>query len=143
MPATEAVTEAMIGHGSKIEVETAAASGFWFELGEVKGAQKPNPQVAQINATHMGSPDGAEEQVPGLKNYGEMPIPINWVPGNPTDDFVEAWNDKRQMRVTTPNGITYTFPAFKLGYSGSMPVGELMEGEVTVKVAGAVVRAKP
>lgn len=144
MPATEAATQAMIGHGTKVEIETAAGGGVYFELGELKGAQKPNPQVAQVNATHMGSPDAAEEFVRGLTNYGEIPLPMNFVPGNATDDFVEAWreggNENRSVKITTPNGKVYTFPGFILGYSGSMPVGELMEAELNLKVAGAVTR---
>lgn len=145
MAATEAPTEAMIGHGTKVEIETAAGSGVWFELGELKGAEKPTAEADEVEATHMGSPGRAKEFISGLTDFGETPLPMNWVPGNPTDEFIESWreggNENRSIRLTTPNNKVYTWPGFVKTYSGSIPVGELMEGELTVRNAGAVVRS--
>lgn len=147
MPATEAPTEAMIGHGTKVLIETAAGAGLAtaFELGELKGAEKPNPTTEKVRATHMGSPGRTHEYVAGMTDYPSIPLPMNWVPGNPTDEFIEGWreggNENRQVWLVTPNEKTYSFPANIESYSGSIPVDALMEGELGLTVAGAVVRS--
>lgn len=145
MPATEVATQAMIGHGTKIEIETVAGTGSYTELAEIRAANKPNAQVDQNEATTMGSPDGVKEFIAGLTDFGEIAMTMNWVPGATTDDFLEDWreggNERRSVRITTPNNKVYTFLAFILGYSASIPVGEIMEAELTLKVAGAVTRS--
>lgn len=145
MPATEVASAALIGSTTKIEVETTAGTGIFTELGEVRGAEKPNAQYDEIEITHMGSPDGAKEYLSGLVDYGEITLSMNWVPGAATDLFLETWreggNERRSCKITTPNNKVYTFPAFIKGYTGSIPVGEVMEADLVLRVAGAVVRS--
>ena len=145
MPATEVASAGMIGVTTKIEIETVAGTLVYTELGEVKSANKPNAQVDQVEVTHMGSPDQVKEFISGLSDGGEITIGMNWVPGATTDTFIEEWreggNERRSVKITTPNSKVYTFPAFILGYSASIPVGEVMEAELNLKVAGAVVRS--
>lgn len=145
MPATEVATQAMIGHGTKIEIETVAGTGSYTELAEIRSANKPNAQVDQNEGTTMSSPAGVKEFISGLTDFGEITMAMNWVPGAPTDEFIEDWreggNERRLVRITTPNNKVYTFLAFILGYSASIPVGEIMEAELTLKVAGSVTRS--
>lgn len=145
MPATEVASAAMIGSTTKIEVETVAGTAIFTELGEVKNAEKPNAAYDEAEVTHMGSPDGAKEFISGLVDYGEAPITMNWVPGGATDEFIESWreggNERRTVKITTPNNKVYSFLAFVKGYSGSIPVGDVMEAELTLRVAGAVTRS--
>lgn len=145
MPATEVASEGMIGSTTKVEIETVAGTGSYTELGEVKNANKPDAQYEQLEVTHFGSPDGAREFISGLVDYGEIAMTMNWVPGGTADDFIEDWreggNERRSVRITTPNNKVYTFLGFVLSYSASIPVGEVMEAELSLKVAGAVVRS--
>ena len=145
MPATEVASAGMIGVTTKIEIETTAGTAIYTEIGEVKSASKPNAQVDQVEVTHMGSPDQVKEYIAGLTDFGEVSLTMNWVPGAATDLFIETWreggNERRSVRITTPNNKTYTFLGFILGYTGSIPVGDLMEAELNLKVAGAVTRA--
>jgi len=144
MPATQVASAALIGFDTKIEVETVAGTLVYTEMGEVRSANKPNAQVDQVEVTHMGSPNRTKEFISGLTDGQDITIGMNWVPGNATDLFLEAWrsggNERRSVRITTPNNKTYTFPAFMLGYSGTIPLAEAMEAELSLKVAGAVVR---
>ena len=146
MPATEVASAGLIGYGTKIEIETVAGTLVYTELGEVKNANKPNATTAQVEVTHMGSPSRTQEFIAGLTDGGEIAMGMNWVPGAATDAFIEAWraggNERRSVRITSPapGNKTYTFPGFILSYSASMQFGDVMEAELSLKVAGAVVR---
>lgn len=144
-PSTKVASAAMIGYGAKLEIETTAGTGSYTEMLEVKSLAKPDAQVDQVDITTMSSPDTTKEFIAGLTDRGEISITMNWVPGGATDLFVETWreggNERRSVRITTPNSKIYTFNAFILGYTGSIPVGEAMEAELTLKVAGAVTRS--
>ena len=144
-PSTKVASAAMIGWGTKLEVETVAGTLTYTELAEIKNANKPSAAVDQVEITTMGSPDQTKEFIAGLTDRGEISMTMNWVPGAPTDDFIEDWreggNERRYVKITTPNNKIYTLQGFILDYTGSIPVGEAMEAELTLKVAGSVVRS--
>lgn len=132
-------TEADIGYGGKVEVETS--TGVWFELAEVTNVTPPNESVDVIEATHMQSPGRTKEFIQGMIDPGDFSCELNWVPGGATDDYVIAWRvsgETRSVRITTPNDTTYTFPAFVTGWSPQMPNNDKMAATLTCKVAGAM-----
>lgn len=140
-----AASVAKIAYGSKLEVENAPGSGVYTEIAEIKSVSKPNVQVADVDVTHMSSPGLAEEQIPGLTNFGEISFDLNWVPGSATDQFLEAWRVSgltRSARVTYPGNVKDTFPAYIKGYeAGASAPGEALSGTLTLKVAGLPVRS--
>ncbi len=132
-------TEAAIGYGTTIEVETAAGSDTFTELGEITSVTPPEDTVDQIDVTHMGSPGRRREYISGLIDGGEGSFDLNWVPGAATHDFIVAWQaagDTRDLRITYPNNARETFPAFPTGFSRTAPVDDKMTGTLTVKQAG-------
>jgi hypothetical protein len=144
-PSTKVASAAMIGYGTKIEIETVAGTLVYTELAEVKAANKPSATTDQVEITTMSSPDTTKEFISGLADRGEIALTMNWVPGGTTDLFFETWreggNERRYVKITTPNSKIYTFQAFILDYTGSIPVGDAMEAEVSLKVAGSVTRS--
>lgn len=75
---------------------TGAKSEFWFNDGtslyqgrQVKSFGLPNPEVEQLESTHLGS--DAKEFVPGDIDYGEFEVKFNFRPGSDTDTKLEAW----------------------------------------------------
>lgn len=144
-PSTKTASAAMIGYGTKIEIENVAGGGVYTEIGEVTNANKPNIQVDQVEVTTMQSPDQTKEYIAGLADRGEVTLSMNWVPGSASDTFIETWreggNERRSVKITTPNNKIYTFNAFILSYSGEIPNGEVMKAELGLKVAGSVTRS--
>lgn len=133
-----AASEGGIGFGSTVEVETS--TGVWFELGEVGDIPFPDESVDEVDLTHQKSPGGAYEEGPGLVKYGEMQLPLNWVPGNPTETYILTWRGLRQrrnVRITAPNGKAYMGLMFPKALSRVLPVKEKMAATVTLKAAGA------
>lgn len=132
-------TQADIGYGSKVEVETT--TGVWFEIGEVTSVTPPNESVDVIDVTHYGSPNRYREFIQGLIDPGDMSCETNWVAGGTTDNYIIDWRtsgETRRMRITTPNDTTYTFPTFVTGWTPQMPVDGKMAATLTCKVAGAI-----
>ena len=132
-------TEADIGYGATVEVETS--TDVWFELGEVTNITPPSESVDVIDVTHMQSPNRYREFIQGLIDGGEASMDLNWVAGAATDDYVFAWRasgETRDMRITTNNNTTYTFPSFVTGWQPQIPVDGMMAATLTAKAAGAI-----
>ena len=134
-------TEADIGYGGTVEVQTTTSPDAWFELGEVTNITPPNESVDVIDVTHMASPNRTREFIQGLIDPGNFSCEVNWVAGAATDDYVIAWRvagETRNVRITTNNNTTYTFPAFVSGWQPQMPVDGKMAATLECKVAGAI-----
>jgi hypothetical protein len=137
-----AESEAMIGYLSKIEVEDAAGSGVWVELGEVTDITPPSDSVDVIDVTHMSSPDSTREFIAGLTDPGEVSIDMNWVPGSITDEFIRDWRssrERRSTRITFPNDVTWLFSAFVTGHTPAVPNEDKLTSTLTAKVTSSTV----
>lgn len=139
-----AASETEVAYECTLEVETFAGSGVYFELAEIKTVMKPNPQVEQVDVTHMKSPGRAREKKAGMIDYGTVTYGINWVPNGDTDDFIENWIDSGETRSTrltvNPFGATRTYPSHPVGYPAEAEVGQPYEATIELSVDGAVVR---
>lgn len=140
-----AASVAKIAYGAKLEVETAPGSAIFTEILEIKSVNKPDPSVDDVEVTHMSSPNLTKEYIPGLSDFGDISFDINWVPGSSTDQFLETWRASglvRSVRVTYPGNVKDTFPGYMKGYSaGAGSAGDVLAGQLTIKVAGAIVRS--
>lgn len=134
---------AKIGHGSELWI--ANDTNVLTKVAELTSVGLPNPQVAEVEATHFESPDRSREYIPGLKDNGEIAFGINWLPGSVTDELINsALNDDqaRDMEVRVPGtGDTkqvFAFAGIVRGYEKAIPIDDRMTATVTVRVSGAV-----
>lgn len=140
-----AASQAGIGYGTFLAVETSLGSGVWTDIAEVSSVTAPNAAADQVERTHMQSPNRTKEFAQGLIDPGDAAFKLNHIPGDSVDNFIVAWKaagDVRGVRITYPNAHTQTFPAFVKGYAPDAfnPSG-LLSATLTLKVAGAVVEA--
>ena len=136
------MTDAITGYGSSFEVHDGASPGAWFEFAEVKTIGLPNEAQERLDATHLQSPGRTREFIAGFIDPGEQTITMNWVPGSATDEFIIDWRasgETRDVRVTSANGVTFTYPAFPTGYETPIEEG-VQVATLNLAVAGAVVR---
>lgn len=134
-------TQAMIGKGTKYEVETYAGSGVFFKVGEVKGITPPAASVGDAEATNMDS--DAEEFVPAFTNYGTSQLVLNWIPGGTSDEFIEQWREsgeRRLSKITFKNGAWRLFRNYVQEYSGEIPLKDVMTATLNTKITSTVTR---
>ena len=142
-------TEANIGYGSHFEIESLDSPGDYVPLGEIRNISAPSSQVDMIDATHMSSPGGRREFVPGLIDPGECSFEMNYVPGSTSDQLLlgilalPPAERARSCRITYPNGYNDTFIGVLQTYERTIPTGELMSANVSFKVSGDVTLNEP
>lgn len=134
-------TEAMIGYGSKFLLEDDSSPPELVELAEVVNITPPNMQTAQVDATHMQSPNRMMEFIAGLTDPGSASFVMNFVPSSDSDARILAWRAsglRKQCQIIFPNAVTWTFNANCEGYQPEAAVADVMRATVTVKVTGSV-----
>jgi hypothetical protein len=136
------MSDALLAYDIRYSIDDGA--GTFEELAEVFNVGFPNIQTEEVDVTHYQSPDRVREFIQGLADGGEIPIEINWVPGSDTDVTIRTLRSSgavRSHRITTPNGVTWTFPGFIKGFEPSGNLGGKLAATVTVRVSGAPVYA--
>lgn len=131
-------TEAMTGLGTTLAVNPG---GGLQDVAEVFNISPPEETRPTYDATHYNST--AAEFILGLPDYGECVFDMNFIPGSPSEDMLLGLDPKQSypMRVTWPNGATWSFNGVRRGYAPAAPLDNRMTARVTFKVSGSVVRA--
>lgn len=138
-------TGARIGIGASVWLDSAA--NVLTELGEPISITLPNPQVADVEATHFQSPDRHREYIAGLIEDGEVTFGFNYIPGGVVDTLVTAAiNDGvvRDMEVIIPNGAAgykFAFDVIVKGWEKTVPIDDRMTATLTARVTGSVVQS--
>lgn len=139
------MTEALIGYGTEFWLDNA--SGVLTQLDEVLAVTPPNPQVTDVEATHMLSANRRREYISGLIEDGEGTFEFNYVAGGATDLLVQAAiNDgvARSYKIVIPDGATgweITGDCIAKGWERNIPIDDRMTATLTVRFTGASVEA--
>jgi hypothetical protein len=114
----------------------------YIALAEVVDTTPPNVTRDEIDATHHGSPGGYKEYIPGLREGGEVPVTLNFIP-SATDSLLAAFNSNTvdSWRITLSNGVTCTFAGFVKSHSPATPRDDKMTLDAVIKVSGQPVWA--
>jgi hypothetical protein len=129
-----------IGLGSQFWLDNA--SGTLTQLDELLSVTPPNPQVDDVEATHMGST--AREFIAGLTDFGEGEFEFNFIPKNATDVLIRAAIvDKvgRSFKIVLPiaGGTTQeiTGECIVKGWVPTDPIDDRMTATLTVRYTGS------
>lgn len=139
------MTSAKIGYGSQFWLDNDAA--VLTKLGEITGVTLPNPQVEDVEATHMESPDRRREYIAGLIEDGEGTFEMNLVPGSATDTLIRTALSDGETRgykvvLPTPTGTwEVTGDCIVKGYERAVPIDDRMTATLTVRFTGASTEA--
>jgi predicted secreted protein len=143
-------SQAMIGYGSRFQIYSGllgSPAADWTDLGEVYNITAPSSTVDMVDVTHMQSPGGRREFVPGLIDPGECSFEMNFIPGSDGDLILLAILDQepservRNCRIVFPNDVMWTFQANLMTYEPSAPTDDKMTANVSFKVTGLVTRS--
>src|SRR5262245_7736439 len=124
-----AASQALLGYGSVIEIQNETSPDVFVALAEVISITPPSADVDQVDVTHMSSPNRFREFIDGLIDGGEFSFDINFIPGNTDDDRMlellalpVGVDHSRNIRISYPNGVTWTFRGVLTGYEPDVPV---------------------
>jgi len=140
-------TEAQIGLGTEFWLDDNAATPVLTKLGEIISVTPPNPQTAEVEATHMGSPNRRREYIAGLIEDGEGTFEMNYVPGSATDVLIrgaQASGLSKGYKIVIPDGTgTWEIEGECIvrGYERSIPIDDRMTATLTVRFTGASTEA--
>lgn len=139
------MTDARIGYGTEFWLDNA--SGTLTQLDEVLSVTPPNPQTAEVEATHMLSPNRRREYVAGLIEDGEGKFEFNYVPGGATDLLIQAAISDgvaRSYKIVLPDGSSgweITGECIVKGWERTTPIADIMKATLTVRFTGASTEA--
>lgn len=140
-------TEAQIGLGTEFWMDDNAATPVLTKLGEIISVTPPNPQTAEVEATHMGSPNRRREYIAGLIEDGEGTFEMNYVPGSVTDALIrgaQASGATKGYKIVIPDGAAtweITGSCIVRGYERNIPIDDRMTATLTVRFTGATTEA--
>jgi hypothetical protein len=134
-----AATQAKIGYGSQLLIASPDAPTTYVALAEITNITPPPMTRDLPEATHMESPGGWKEYVPGLKDGGEISVDMNFIPGSAaTLRLLEMQTESEAspVKIKFPGGEEWGFTAFCTGFTPEVPVGDVMTATATFKVTG-------
>jgi hypothetical protein len=133
-------TNVGIGLGTEFWLDNA--SNVLTQLDEVLSVTPPNPQIDDVEATHMAST--AREFIAGLIDYGEGQFEFNYVPNNATDVLIRAAvadGNTRSYKVVLPiaDGTTQeiTGECIVKGWVRNVPIDDRMTATLSIRFSGS------
>lgn len=137
------VDEAMSSQGAYIETSDDGSPAQWTELAHVTNIGGPRETSEELDVTHLRSPGAYREFIQSFKDGGELPLTLNFLPSNSTQnayraDFEADPQPVRTRRITWPDGSTDSFRCFVKSVGRSAQVGQKLVLELTLRVSGPV-----
>lgn len=133
-----AESQATIGYRTTLEIALASDPSVWTYIAETKSHKPPSFSDSPVEVTHMQSPRRMREYTAGLVEPGSSEHELNYVPGSPTDIFLESIAGKKLIaRLTFTNGRQMIYSAVREGYDRDVPMDSGNTGSLTLKVSGA------
>ena len=112
------------------------------DIGQVQDIDGPNLSTDTDEITNHSSPDGVEEFIATIKRTGEISFPVVFDPQNASQiSVLTAWENKTldAYVITFPDGSTWGFDAYVIGFANTAPVAGHLSADVTLRPSGAPV----
>lgn len=145
----EHATQAVIGWGSKLERGNGDGPPETFTaITEVTGFEPPDEKADTHDVSHFESPARTKEKIGGMIDAGECSFTINYNPAvYPSHQQIvedKASGVVSNWKFSFPDEMeTDVFPAFVSGFKPKLGPNDPLTADVTLTVAGAVVRTLP
>jgi hypothetical protein len=121
-----------IGYGTKVYRNSVL-------IDEVVECTAPQPEVGEVEVTHLNSDNQAKEFKPGLKDFGEASFVVNWLDAAGHDQILSDFDASTiaEWKYEYSNGKTETFNAYVKGMEKSIAVEDPVRMTVTLRCSGA------
>jgi len=139
------MSQAIAAAGTYIETALGTSpETFGGEIAEVVSIGGPQPTSEEIDVTHLRSPARTREYIQTFLLPGEIPLELNWIASDATQDEVTGliadYNSGvvKTRRITYPDGSTDTFDSYVKQYSHPAVTGGKLGLSVTLRLTGAI-----
>jgi hypothetical protein len=139
-------SNARIGYGTILKRRISTSPLTYQTIMEVNHIGGPTMKRDTPDVTHMLSPEGFHEFIPGLKDGGEVTVEGNLVVEDATQNVStgllgEFFSDERTNFIIEFPGtgsppVQWSFDAVMSGFDSNMPVDDKMTFTATLKVSG-------
>lgn len=124
-------SEAFVGYGAALLVGDGASPEVFTEIAEIVKITPGPISTAVYDRTHLRSPEGHREKMPGIRDSGPFGLEGNWRPDHPSqsnDDgsgspsgaggvvFLARTRAIRNFKILLPSGIEWPFRGFFSSY---------------------------
>jgi len=137
-------TSAMPSNGTLLKMGDGASPENFTTVAEVISSPVPDMKGKKEDATSQDSAGWAENLIT-LLDGGSIPVKVNWLPSNATQDNVTGVlaaflnKTKKNWKVVLPNTLkTFSFAATISQWKGDAPVDGKAVAEFTLEISGAV-----
>lgn len=143
VPVIAGGTEAMSTQQTFISLGNTDSPSEFDEIAEVKSIGGPNEDSEELDATHLRSPGSYREHLQSFKDGGELPLVMNFIPGDGSQDSITglravyASGEFRGYKITYPDTTTCEFLAYVKAIGSPAAVGAVLELNVTLRITGA------
>lgn len=138
------MSDAMSSQGTYIStLDETVSPPQYVELAEVTNIGGPRETSEELDVTHLRSPGAYREFIQSFKDGGELPLTLNFLPSNATQnayraDFEANPQPVRTRRITWPDGATDTFLCFVKAVGRQAQVGQKLTLDITLRISGKV-----
>lgn len=136
------MADGVLGYGSTVRIGRGATP-TWTELAFVQDIEMPDEQTDDVEVTHMKSPGRRKQFISGLTDGGEVSIPMNLIPGSPTDVLLKSIKASGEEVIVelTPgeDGTPEKYAGYCKGYGRTAPVNDKMTATAVFKLSEQVV----
>ena len=136
------MSEAISAQGTIFEVDLDGGSPAVYatRIREVRSIGGPSETSDEIDVTSLDSTGGRREYLQSFKDADDIPMEINYRPGDTDQAALLALYDTGVVaggRITYPDLATYEFDFFVKGRSRPAQVGDALVITVTLRQTGA------
>src|SRR6185436_4037195 len=134
------LSEAQSAQNTYFSTGNGASPEVFSELSEVVSIGGPQEKADEIDVTHLRSPSGYREFIQSFKDGGEVPLELNFLPGDTSQqnlraDFASGTTKNR--RITYPDGSHSDFAGWvKAVGNSSTQVGSKLGMMATIRIVG-------
>lgn len=142
------MADGKIGYGSTVNIYRGT-SNTPTELDLIGDLELPDEQIDEVEVTHMKSPGRRRQFIAGLIDSGEVSIPMNYIPGSPTDTLckdLKASGEEVILGIKLTDDPTVEeekFTGFLKGYARTAPIDDKMTAEATFRLSSFITGEAP
>ena len=121
----------------------------WADIPECKAIAVPEDQVEFQEATHLESPNGYREYIPGLKDAGEITIPCGYssdayetANGYKTNGTLVYFQTTMPLESGQSSGDVFAFTGYVTPQLETNSVGDIIALNLVVRTSGGVTFTK-